>query len=102
MAIIIIIIICEDKVPEKPGHLFREPDPDEIDQNEEYEILEITHSGDESTLECVQLKVSTKDLVNMQKEQQKYVHIHKMIKKHPNKLGMLCKIREDNVLVKIV
>ena len=32
----------EDKVPEKPGHLFGKPDPEEVDQNEEYEILEIT------------------------------------------------------------
>ena len=67
--------LYEDKVPEKPGHLFKKPDPEEVDQNEEYEILEITHSEDESKPECIQLKVSTKGLVNMQSEQQKYMHI---------------------------
>ena len=30
------------------------------------------------------------------------MHICKMIEKHPNKLGMLYKVREDDVLVKIV
>ena len=72
--------LYEDKEPEKPGYLLGKPDPEEVDQNEECEIMEITHSGDESKPECIQLKVSTKDLVNIQSEQQKYMHIQKMIK----------------------
>ena len=94
--------LCEDKEREKPGHLFGKPDPERADQEEEYEVLEITHSGDADEPESVQLKVTTKELVDMQRKQQKYMHIHKMMEKHPNKLGMLYKVREDNVLVKIV
>ena len=92
----------EDKEPEKPGHLFGKPDQQGADQEEEYKILEITHSGNADEPKSVQLEVTTKELVNMQRKQQKYVHIHKMVDKHPNKLGILYKVREDDVLVKIV
>ena len=94
--------LYEDKEPEKPGHLFGKPDPEGVDQEEEYEVLEITHSGDADKPESVQLKVTTKELVIMQRKQQKYMHICKMIEKHINKLGMLNKVREDDVLVNIV
>ena len=92
----------EDKEPEKPGHLFGKPDSEGADQEEGYEVLEITHSGDADEPESVQLKVTTKELVDMKRKQQKYIHICKMIEQHPNKLGMLYKVREDDVLVKIV
>ena len=36
--------LYEDKEPEKPGHLFEKPDPEGANQEEEYEVLEITHS----------------------------------------------------------
>ena len=94
--------LYKDKEPEKLGYLFGKPDPEGANQEKEYEILEITHSGEVDEPESVQMKVNTKELVNMQTEQQKYMHIHKMIEKHPNKLGMLYKVREDDVLVKIV
>ena len=88
--------LYEDKEPEKPGYLFGKLDPEETDQEEECKILEITHSGEADEPESIQLKVTTKELIDMQRIQQKYMHICKMIEKHPKKLGMLYKIRKDD------
>ena len=55
--------LSEGKVPEKPGHLFGKPDPEGADQEEEYEVLEITHSGHADEPGSVQLKVLPKNLL---------------------------------------
>ena len=92
--------LYEDKNAEKPGHLFGKPDCEELDKGEEHEILEITHSEDET--EEAEIKISIEKLVRLQYEQQQYMHIRKMVKKNPEKLQMLYRIRSDDMLVKIV
>ena len=92
--------LYKNKDVEKPDHLFGKPDCGELDEGEEHEILEIKHSEDET--EEVGIKISIEKLVWLQYEQQQYMHIRKMVKKNPEKLKMLYRIRPDDVLVKIV
>ena len=92
--------LYDSKDAEKPGHLFGKPDSEELEDSKENEILEIKHSEDE--IEEVGIEISTEKLVRLQNEQQQYTHIRKMIKKNPEKLKMLYKVRPDDVLVKIV
>ena len=72
----------------------------ELDEGEEHEILEIKHSEDET--KEVRINISIEKLIRLQYEQQQYTHIRKMVKKNPEKLKMLYKIRPDDVLVKIL
>ena len=92
--------LYKNKDAEKPGHRFGKPDCRELDEGEEHEVLEIKHSKDET--EEVEIKISIEKLIQLQYEQQQYARIRKMVKKNPEKLKMLYRIRPDDVLVKII
>ena len=93
--------LYDKKTAEKPGYLFGKPDSEAL-EDDENEILKIRHSEEKKEEVGVEISISTEKLVRLQNEQQKYMHIQKMIEKHPKKLRMLYKIRPDHVLVKIV